>query len=118
MDPRDRDLLNEVYRAFNARDIETVLAHLHPAVEWPNGMEGGYVHGHDGVRAYWTRQWGMIDPSVEPRGFRAEAGRIAVDVHQVIRDRAGAVLREQMVRHVYTIEDGLIRRMEIVKAPG
>ena len=116
MDSRDRDLLNELYRAFNARDIEAVLAHFHPAVEWPNGMEGGYVQGHDGVRAYWTRQWGLIDPHVEPRGFREEGGRIAVDVHQVIRDLAGAVLREQRVHHIYTIEDGLIRHMEIVRS--
>ncbi len=116
MDSRDRDLLNEVYRAFNARDIAAVLAHLHPAVEWANGMEGGYVRGHDGVRAYWTRQWGLIDPHVEPRAFREEGGRIAVEVHQVIRDRAGAVLREQVVQHIYTIENGLIRRMEIAKS--
>ncbi len=108
--------MKEVYRAFNARDIDAVLARLHPAVEWPNGMEGGYVHGHDGVRAYWTRQWGLIDPHVEPLGFREEGGRIAVEVNQVIRDRAGALLREQRVRHIYTIEDGLVRRMEIVKA--
>jgi hypothetical protein len=29
-------------------------------------MEGGVVHGHRGVREYWTRQWGLIDPTVEP----------------------------------------------------
>ena len=41
---------------------------MHPDVIWPNGMEGGTVVGHAAARAYWTRQWGLIDPRVEPRG--------------------------------------------------
>jgi hypothetical protein len=35
----------------------------------------------------------------------AEGGRV--------RDRGGAVLADRMVQHVYVIEDGLIRSMEI-----
>jgi hypothetical protein len=110
------DLLATAYDAFNARDVERALATMHPDVDWPNGMEGGYVHGHEAVRAYWTRQWGLIDPRVEPRRFTAdETGRIVVDVHQVVRDRAGTIVADQMVRHVYRIEEGLIRHMEIRK---
>src|SRR5437762_10165350 len=62
-------LLRDAYAAFNARDIDAALGTMHPDVVWPNGMEGGYVHGHDAVRAYWTRQWDVIDPHVEPRRF-------------------------------------------------
>ena len=54
-----RELLRRAYAAFNARDIDAVLSMMHPNVEWPNAMEGGYVYGHDGVREYWTRQWGL-----------------------------------------------------------
>ena len=111
-----RDLLVETYDAFNSRDVERTLAVLHPDVHWPNGMEGGYLHGRDAVREYWTRQWRMIDPHVEPRGFTSDdRGRVAVDVHQIVRDLTGKVLADQMVQHVYEIEDGLIRRMEIRK---
>jgi hypothetical protein len=110
-------LLRDAYAAFNARDIDAALATMHPDVEWPNGMEGGWVHGHEAVRAYWTRQWGLIDPHVEPRGFStAEPGRIVVDVHQVVRDGAGTVVTDQMVQHVYLIQDGLITRMDIRKS--
>jgi ketosteroid isomerase-like protein len=109
-----RALLEQTYAAFNARDIDSALAAMHPDVDWPNGMEGGRVHGHRAVREYWTRQWDLIDPRVEPRAFTVEAdGRIAVDVHQVVRDRAGALLKEEMVQHVYRIDHGLIRSMEI-----
>ncbi len=45
-----------------------------------------------------------------------ESGRIVVDVHQVVRDRGGKIVSDQMVQHVYVIEGGLIRSMEIRKS--
>ena len=75
---------------------------------------GGYVHGRGAVRDYWTRQWDLIDPHVEPLRFASDdAGRIVIDVHQVVRDRTGAVITDQVVQHAYLVEDGLIRSMEI-----
>ena len=89
---------------------------MHPDVDWPNAWEGGRVHGHEAVRDYWTRQWKVLDPVVTPVGFRAdEAGRIAVDVHAVVHDRDGKLLADETIQHVYTIESGLIRSMEIRK---
>ena len=102
------ELLRSLYRAFNARDIDTVLAAMAPDVDWPNGWEGGRVIGHDAVRDYWQRQWDAIDPTVEPT-----ASTIEVTVHQVVRDKAGAVLADHEVRHVYAFRGGLVRRMEI-----
>jgi ketosteroid isomerase-like protein len=69
-------LLAAAYAAFNARDIESALALMHPDVVWPNGMEGGTVVGQGAIREYWRRQWGMINPSVDcsasrPRGTDA-----------------------------------------------
>jgi len=108
------ELLRAAYKLFNARDLDSVLRLMHADVDWPNGMEGGRVHGHAGVRDYWTRQWAMMDPHVEPVGFATnEAGDTVVSVHQVVRDLDGKVLIDQMVTHVYHMEDGLIRRMEI-----
>jgi len=110
----DRELLIAAYREFNARRIDPVLALMHPDVIWPNGMEGGTVNGHDGVRQYWTHQWRMIDPHVEPlRMERDERGRTIVHVHQLVRDLEGKPLIDTMVRHAYTIRNSLIERMEI-----
>jgi hypothetical protein len=109
-----RDLITRTYAGFNARDIDGVLKVLHPDVDWPNGMEGGRVLGHAGVRDYWTRQWTLIDPHVEPTAIQTDAsGLVIVDVHQVVRDLSGALLMDRMVQHVYTIEQGLITRMDI-----
>jgi ketosteroid isomerase-like protein len=106
--------VTRAYAAFNARHLDDALALMDPEVEWPNGMEGGTVHGHAGVREYWTRQWAMIDPHVEPRRTTIGGdGRVYVDVHQVVRDLHGTVLVDQMVQHVYTLKDGRAERMEI-----
>jgi hypothetical protein len=110
----DRELVASAYKYFNARDIDSALNTMHPDVDWPNGMEGGRVHGHSEVRDYWTRQWSIVDPHVEPVSFTTDPdGRIILQVHQVVRDLNGTLLLDHMVQHVYLVQDGLIRSMEI-----
>lgn len=110
----DQTTLSQLYQDFNDRDINAILPLLHTDVTWPNGWEGGYVHGHDEVRAYWLRQWQEIDPNVVPVSFQVRSeGEIAVDVHQVIKDLTGQVLSDGQVTHVYTFEQGKVRAMVI-----
>ena len=85
-----------------------------PDVAWPKAFKGGFVHGHQEVRAYWTEQWSEINPHVEPTSFFAEkTGRVLVDVHQVVRDPAGNNLANERVGHRFTIEHDLIQSMEV-----
>ena len=110
----EQELLKKAYAAFNARDIEGALSTMQPNVEWPNGMEGGTVHGHEGVRSYWTRQWSMINPHVDPVTFDVDgSGKVIVGVHQVVRDLEGKILLDRIVQHVYTLKNGLIQSMTI-----
>jgi hypothetical protein len=114
----EREVLEAAYRAFNARDIDAALATMHPDVAWPNGMEGGYVHGYRDVRDYRPRQWAIIDPRVGPLDFEVDgAGRILVNVHQVVRDLAGQIKADRVVQHVYQLRDQLIVSMEIRTPP-
>lgn len=109
-----RELLTHIYQAFNRREIDTVLEAMHPDVDWPNGMEGGRVLGRQSVREYWTRQWAMVDPVVEPVHMAEdEDGRIVVDVHQLVQDLSGKLLLDHMVQHIYTFENHVIMRMDI-----
>ncbi len=108
------DLLQSVYDAFNERDLDFMMLLLHPDVDWPNGMEGGRVRGHDGVRAYWTRQWDLIDPIVKPQRFELlPDGRIVAHVHQVVRDLDGKIILDQMIQHIYLIDGTQIISMDI-----
>ena len=93
-------LLRRTYAAFNARDVDAVIAVLHPDVDWPNAWEGGRVRGHAA--------------RVEPQGFAlAPDGRVVTDMHQVVRDRTGAIIADSTVQHVYRLRDGLIDHMEV-----
>ena len=110
----DVDFLKRLYDRFNARDMEALLSAMQEDVVWANGMEGGHVHGREGVRSYWTRQWAMIDPHVEPVAFsKGQDGQVIVEVHTIVRDLNGAVLVDTMVGHEFRLEDGLVRRFDI-----
>lgn len=112
--PSDKEILERLYDRFNARDMEAALAAMHRDVVWANGMEGGHVHGHDGVRDYWTRQWATIDSHAEPTGFSTGAdGTTVVEVHLTARDLQGNLVFDRMGGHIFRIEDGLIRRFDI-----
>lgn len=111
-----KNLIQKAYVDFNARAIDRVLSSMHLDVEWPNGWEGGYVNGHNEVRDYWKRQWKELDPHVEPVLFKErENGKIEVQVHQLVKDLQGNTLFDGTVKHAYTIEEGLIKRMYIEK---
>ncbi|MBD2036207.1 nuclear transport factor 2 family protein [Leptolyngbya sp. FACHB-321] len=115
----ESELLRTAYAAFNARDIDAALSLMAPDVAWPRAFKGGFVRGSEAVRAYWTEQWSEINPHVEPLAFYPEnAGQVLVEVHQVVRDLAGAVLADEHVGHHFTIEHGLIQAMEVCPLPS
>ena len=106
--------LRDLYDAFNTRSIDAVLAVVTDDVDWPNAWEGGRVHGKDGIRSYWRRQWAEIDPRVEPLEVtELDDGRFAVAVEQTVLDHDGGLIAKRTVRHVYTLRDGLVARMDV-----
>jgi hypothetical protein len=114
MDNQIQNLIKKAYSAFNSRDIDTALSTFHPEVQWPKAFEGGYVSGHDDIRKYWTRQWTEINPHVEPIGFNErQNGTLEVMVHQTVKDLEGKLMFDGTVKHIYSIQDGLLKRMDI-----
>lgn len=112
-------LLRTAYAAFNARNIDATLALMTPDVHWPRAFKGGFVRGPEEVRAYWTEQWSEIDGHVEPVAFHLEgSGQVLVKVHQVVRDLTGDVLADEHVGHRFTIENDLIKAMEVCPLPS
>jgi ketosteroid isomerase-like protein len=120
----DVKVVERLYQRFNARDIDGVLIALTDDVAWANGMDGGHVHGHEGLREYWTRQWSMIDPHVEPVGFRRAAdGGLVAEVVQTILDLEGNPLagqthglKDKTVGHIFHFRDGKVARFDIADA--
>jgi len=109
-----RTLLIKLYQAFNSRQIDAILVHMHLDVSWPNGWEGGYVCGHEQVRAYWIRQWQEINPIVEPISFDVQpGGRVEIKVHQTVKSLEGQILSDIVLLHIYTFVDGKVQAMTI-----
>ncbi len=112
------ELLRAAYVAFNARNIDAALAVMAEDVAWPKAFKGGFACGHEEVRAYWKEQWSEIDPHVEPIALRSEGdGQMLVEVRQVVRNLAGAVVAEGLVGHRFTIKSGSIQSMEVCQLP-
>jgi hypothetical protein len=110
--------LRQLYDAFNARNVDAVLAAMVPDVDWPNGWEGGRVTGQEEVRAYWTRQWAEVDSSAQPLAVRERGdGDIEVRVRLLGRTPEGALLFDHEALHVYRFRGDLVERMTIEPAP-
>ncbi len=110
----NEQLIKRLYDRFNERDIDGVLSNLAENVAWANGMENTHVHGTAAVREYWTNQWAVIDPHVDPlKVCTVEDGSIVVEVHQVVHDLEGKLLLDEIVGHVFQIENGKVKRFDI-----
>lgn len=124
MSETHEQLVNRIYERFNARDIDGVLAELANDVVWANGMDGGHVHGREAVRDYWTRQWAVVSPHVQPVTVQTKDDDvIAVEVIQSVFDLNGQPLegqthglKDKTVIHVFHLENGKIARFDIGEA--
>lgn len=114
MNNQIQDLIKKAYSGFNSRDIDKALSTFHPNVQWPKAFEGGYVNGHDEIRAYWTRQWTEISGIVEPiKITERDLQKYEVTVHQLVKDLQEKILFDGVIKHIFTIQDDLLVRMDI-----
>jgi phage pi2 protein 07 len=110
----NQQLLQNLYDAFNKREIETIVEVMHPDVKWTNGLEGGFVYGRDAVREYWINQFKNIQVQLETLEFETdEKNRNVVTVHQIVKDLQGNLLADMTVKQIFTIENGGIVLYEI-----
>jgi SnoaL-like domain len=86
-------LLSDLYRAFNRRELDRVLAALSPSVRWPNALERTELRGHAAIRSYWLEQFETIEPRVEPVEFEERP--------------------EASVIHTYAFDEGLVASMVV-----
>lgn len=89
--------------------------------DFGTGPGGGGGEEVDGVAVALAKVSGQPGTVVrEVRGYvrvlqgrERAGGRVALRVHQVVTDTAGAVVLDTKVAHVYTLEDGPLRRVDI-----
>jgi hypothetical protein len=69
----NEESLQNLYDAFNKREIETVLSMMDENGKWANGMECGFVYGRENVREYWRKQFELINPQLDTSAFMTDA---------------------------------------------
>jgi hypothetical protein len=95
------EFFRELYENFNNRKIDLVISQMTKNVRWANGMDGGYVYGHDGVKDYWEKQFETVSSNVTPLQIQVENNLITIKVHQVVHDLHGGLLADEYVYHYF-----------------
>jgi hypothetical protein len=112
-------LLTKVYDAYNRQDFAAFSAYLTLDVDWPNQLQGGRVVGHDAVAAQWRETARSIQVDLAPVTFSLQPdGRVAVNVNQIVRNLGGQIWSDTCVRHLFTLEGGMIARLDVEPLDG
>ncbi|SDH05216.1 nuclear transport factor 2 family protein [Klenkia brasiliensis] len=107
----------EFYAAWSAGDLATVVGRLHPDVDWPEPWTGGRVLGRAAVADHLARQARDVRFAVVPERVVPVDDGVAVTVHQVVRDADGDLLSDTRVLHGLTLDEGLLRRLDVGEPP-
>jgi len=107
-------LLTRFYETYNRRDFVAFSAFLAPEVDWPDMVEGGRLIGPEALGAYWARNDKMITIDIAVVSIAAlPDGRVVAAVNQVVRNLAGQVWSDTCERHIFTLRDGKVARLDI-----
>ncbi len=117
METSARTVVDEMFAAFGAGDVEKFVATVSDDTVWVyHGTQiipSGVFEKKDGVRAFLTNILERTEIiSFEPQQFVVEENVVVVlgREHQKVK-RSGRELKQKWVQ-VYTVENGLITRME------
>ena len=119
MKPAPPDIQARVERLYDAnqrRDFAAFRALVHPHLEWPDVTRGGALDTPEAVRDYWAYNDRALRIEMTPVQVELDdAGRIVVLANQVVWNLAGKLWSDLMVRHRYTLRDGLFWRLEVLE---
>lgn len=108
----ERDLLLRAFAAYNAQDVEGLLALVSDDVDWPDGLHR--LQGHGALRGYWTAQWLRTRTHDQPLQLSRRAdGRVAVRLTRVVRSLDGRVLDHGTFDYVFRLDASHIVRLDI-----
>ncbi len=111
--PGSRAVVDALWPALTARDIDAVVALLHPDVDWQDNLNGGRRVGRDAVRAYLSEVMATVVIVSTPIDIRPSGpDRYLARVNHVVRNKDGQLWGQEVVRHVLELREGLIVRVD------
>jgi ketosteroid isomerase-like protein len=113
----NRQLAEEMYALFNARDVDALLERAAPDVEWDwsrsRGPDAGMLHGRGNVRHFLCENWEHWETiEMIPEEIVDAGDHVVVFVHVRLRGRDGLEL-DVHGPHVQTWRDGVLIRYRL-----
>ncbi|MES4904802.1 MULTISPECIES: nuclear transport factor 2 family protein [unclassified Streptomyces] len=112
------EAIQACYAGFRDRDIEGILAGMHPDVEWvhPDGMAkyglGGTKLGHAGIKEFLAHVPTVLGGmKLNPQEFIEQGDRVIVLGTREVTSRTGTTATLDFL-HSWTMRDGKAMRME------
>jgi 2-haloalkanoic acid dehalogenase type II len=109
-------VLERFYEAYNARDIERILALMHPEIRFESRfaqMGGAVYHGHDGVRGWLddlADAWDYLDVDLQ-EATETEPDHVVALIRLHGRGRASGLDIDEQLAHVLDFRGGLVARL-------
>lgn len=112
-------LLTRHFDATRRRDLEAVVAQLHPDIAFANILEGGDVAGIEAARGYFQRQFAMAGVDIGLMRVRPQAdGWVHADVEITLRRPDGRLWSQNSAVIAYLLRDDLIVGIDPQPDPG
>jgi ketosteroid isomerase-like protein len=111
------DLIVRYYDALGRRDIEAVMAVMHPDVSFNDFLEGGELTGVSAVTAFHQRMFDTLAPDFDLIAVSVQPDhRLRAEMQVATRDRMGHLWSDTRSYALYTLVDGLIHGIELQPA--
>ncbi len=112
MDARRR-LILRFYKALDAKDVDAVMALVHPDADLPDQLDGARLQGAAAIRAYYQRAFGMIIAESTPVTFQdGPDDSLDVRVHHHVTSLEGGLWADEPSDYRFLFRDGLIARCD------
>ena len=108
------DVITRYHDAVGRRDLEAVMAVMHPQARFTDFLDGGEISGSDAIRAFYQQLFGTLAPDLDVIAITSQPdGRLRADLQVATHDRSGHVWSDTRSYALYALVDGLIHGIEL-----
>lgn len=102
-------LLERLYAAINARDVDGVVACYAPDARFADTLEDGEIQGRDGVRAHFVHLFETVRLQIQPLDYApSPPSGVRARLNVVTRGHGGGLWQDGLITVWYRFERGLI----------
>jgi hypothetical protein len=114
MENQIHSLIKKAYEAFNSQDIKSAITTFHENIEFQKEFNGNYLKNQNQIIEHWTNGWKEFSVKDKPINIIERTdNKFEVTVHQIVKDKQGKILSDGILKHIFTIQDNLLLRLDI-----